>query len=334
LEEAVLPASAWGAFPVRGAFSAFSTPLNNIHATGVGIRHSGNEYVTGDFVLKMFVFDKLEPDKLPAGLEKEWNGLPVDVQALPVQRIRADPAPEGIPPQRERFDPIIGGVSISPLDAPYVGTLGCFVKRTAPGVSEELFALSNNHVLANVDTLPMGTQIVQPGPERGPTRQEDSFAKLHTAIPIHFPTGPMDTTKNHFDAALAIVTDLGRTKTGTMFGGIRYDPGQVMAPVPGQRVVKAGRTTEVRRGTITATNISGTMVNYGSQQAPRIAVFEDTITVVGDHGEPFSLPGDSGSIILDEATGHPVALLFAGDGTTTDGCNLGPLCAALQIWPV
>lgn len=67
---------------------------------------------------------------------------------------------------------------------------------------------------------------------------------------------------------------------------------------------------------------------------PRIAVFENTVEVATPSGDPFSLPGDSGSVILEELTGHPVALLFAGDGRTTTACELGPLCRRLRAWPV
>jgi len=100
------------------------------------------------------------------------------------------------------------------------------------------------------------------------------------------------------------------------------------------RVMKMGRTTGFTRGRITATNVQGVEVNYGTPQFPRIAVFRGITVVVGDGGNPFSLPGDSGSVILEEATGHPVALLFAGDGVKTMACDLGALCQQLGAWPV
>ena len=100
------------------------------------------------------------------------------------------------------------------------------------------------------------------------------------------------------------------------------------------RVMKMGRTTGFTRGIITATNIQGTQVNYGTPQFPRIAVFQDTIRIIGDENKPFSLPGDSGSVILEEATGHPIALLFAGDGVRTTACDLGALCQQLRAWPI
>ncbi len=68
----------------------------------------------------------------------------------------------------------MGGGSIAPVNEAFVGTLGCFLKRSIGGTLQ-IFALSNNHVLADTNRLPVGTAIVQPGPEVGPTNQGDVF---------------------------------------------------------------------------------------------------------------------------------------------------------------
>ena len=56
-------ASTATAFTARGAFSAFATPLSNVHATGVGIRIKGGKIIVDDFVLKVYVFDKQDLGK-------------------------------------------------------------------------------------------------------------------------------------------------------------------------------------------------------------------------------------------------------------------------------
>lgn len=355
------------AFTTQGAFGAFATPLSNVHATGVGIRSKGGEYDPTDHVIKVFVFDKVETAAEAIPKTAEEGDVGVDVEYMPIQVVRAKRPRSGPPrargmrsqrvsatpalapdapqvapeaatltPQRNHLRPIQAGMSISPLDAAFVGTLGCFLLRKQ-GTTEELFALSNNHVLASVDELPIGTRIVQPGPEVHPftTDVANVFAKLHSAIPIQFPGGPgQPPVFNRFDAAIAIITDETLVARGRMFGGVKYDPSKVVPPEPGMRVMKMGRTTGFTSGSIVASNIQGTQVNYGTNQFPRIAVFERTIRIIGDGGAPFSLPGDSGSVILAEATGHPVALLFAGDGTRTTACDLGLLCQVLAAWPV
>jgi hypothetical protein len=351
-------------FQTQGAFGAMATPLANVHATGVGLRSKGGAYDPTDTVIKVFVFDKVQAAVGAIPSTTEEGGVGVDVEYMPIQVVRARrggqkqthsrtparsqrataaaamPSPAATPlagtPQRDRLRPVQGGVSISPLDATFVGTLGCLLVRKNTS-AEELFALSNNHVLANVNDLPVGTPIVQPGPESAPftTPPANIFARLHTVIPIQFPGGAdQPPVFNQFDAAIANVTDTTLVTKTAMFGVTKYDPSKVVTPIPGMRVLKMGRTTGLTSGSIVATNMQGTQVNYGTIQFPRIAVFQNTIRITGDDGKPFSLPGDSGSVILEEATGHPVALLFAGDGTRTTACDLGPLCQHLSAWPV
>jgi hypothetical protein len=343
--EAVAAFNAPGAFAVHGAFAAFATPFSNVHATGVGIRSKGGEY-TNEVVIKVYVFDKVSMPADDAGVLGPWKGVPVDVEQLPIQLVRgpqdqvssaaAVMAPQALTPEQQRRRPVVGGISISPLNADFIGTLGCFLRRKT-ATADQMFALSNNHVLADVDNLPMGTPIVQPGPEVAQTKPADVFAKLEFAIPIHFPTGPNDPTLNRFDAAIARITDSSLIQLKQTLGLPREglpgcDPSAIATPEPNMRVMKVGRTSGFTRGVITATNVQGTQVNYGSQQSPRLAVYRDTIEIVGDNG-PFSRPGDSGSVILEESTGHPVALLFAGDGKTTTACDFGQLCQQLNVLP-
>jgi len=334
---------AMSAFAARGGVSAFSTPLSNVHATGVGIRVRGGKIVPDEFVLKVYVFDKADLGNTTPALMKSYEGVEVDVEPLPIQqalaktgasKAKASAAPAAaaaVPRQRQRQRPIVGGLSIAPANEHFVGTLGCFLRRVSSG-SEQVFALSNNHVLADTNRLLIGTRIVQPGPEVEPTKPGDVFAALSAFIPIQFPASRLEPVANRFDAAIAVVADLGLIRRGRISGINNYVP-QLATPVPGMRVIKSGRTTGVTTGTVTAVNVNQVQVNYGTRTAPRIATFNDTIEIVGDNG-PFSAPGDSGSVILNRDTGRPVALLFAGDGQTTTACDLGGVCRRFQALPV
>jgi len=75
-------------------------------------------------------------------------------------------------------------------------------------------------------------------------------------------------------------------------------------------------------------------VNYGTRQNPIIATFDNAITITGAGGAPFSNPGDSGSVILEKQSGRPVALLFAGDATTTTACDVAAACSRFNVRPV
>ncbi len=354
-------------FAARGGVAAFATPLSNVHATGVGIRTKGDRPVPGEFVLKVYVFEKVDlGEAAPLLTSQPYRGVPVDVEHLPIQRALARKkakskaqkdhgrtasvqtgvglvaAPASVltlasevvlPEQQRRIRPVIGGLSAAPLGASFVGTVGGFL-RGVVGRSERIYALSNNHVFAATDSLGSGTLITQPGPEIAPTTAEDVFAVLTMAVPILFPgSSPAAPVANRYDAAIAHVTDPTLIKRATISGVPNYTA-ELSTPVPGMRVVKSGRTTGVTRGTIHAIGVNGVQVNYGTQLAPRIARFDDTIEIVGDGPEPFSLPGDSGSFILEEESGRPVALLFAGDGVTTTACDLGGICRQFQAIPV
>lgn len=320
------------AFAMHGGVSAFSTPLSNVHATGVGIRVRNGKPVTDEFVLKVYVYDKTDLGNDTPALMKDYAGVEVDVEPLPIQQALSQAAPAAaVPPQRQRHRPVVGGLSIAPINEPFVGTLGCFLRRVSAG-AEQVFALSNNHVLADTNRLPIGTPIVQPGPEVEPAKPGDVFAALSAFIPIQFPASRLHPVTNRFDAAIAVVADLNLIQRGQIFGINNYTP-KLATAVPGMPVIKSGRTTGVTTGVVTAINVDRVQINYGTQTSPRIATFNDTIEIVGDNG-PFSAPGDSGSVILNRDTGQPVALLFAGDGRTTTTCDLGGICRRFQALPV
>lgn len=57
----------------------------------------------------------------------------------------------------QRIRPAVGGCSISPSSREYYGTLGCLVTK-----KNQIFILSNNHVLANLNIVSLCTPILQP----------------------------------------------------------------------------------------------------------------------------------------------------------------------------
>jgi Peptidase family S64 len=201
------------------------------------------------------------------------------------------------PWQQSRHRPLQIGSSIGHY-AVTAGTLGCFVTHAKiKGVG----VLSNNHVLANENDAKRGDAIVQPGRLDGGKRPRDKVASL--AIFQRLRTG----AHNRLDAAIAAVNrnldfdpetveDFGRVKA--------YDP----APVePGLKVVKLGRTTGFTRGEVTAIEVDDVIVNYDSGDF----TFDGQFEIESEQEGPFSLGGDSGSLIMD-AEGHARGLLFAG----------------------
>jgi hypothetical protein len=312
--------------------------MRNIHATGVGVRGDAGKPGPDDFVIKVYVFDKADVHHASEDpfLSKPLQGVAIDVEHLAVQIAfvkrkagrNVKRAAAGNPGQHQQhLRPVPAGVEIGPLGGNFVGTLGCFVRR-GPGGAGPLFVLSNNHVLADVNRFPLGTLHTQPFS----SKQADVIASLSDFEPIRFPA-PGSQPRNVIDAAIASVTDSKQVELRTMLNIANYTP-QLLAPVPGMTVTKAGRTTGVTTGTIRAIRVRGVQVNYGTRQNPIIATFDNAITITGAAGTSFSNPGDSGSVILDQESGRPVALLFAGDATTTTACDVAAACNRFNVRPV
>jgi hypothetical protein len=215
------------------------------------------------------------------------------------------------------------------------GTFGAVVydKKT----KRELI-LSNNHVLANSsdgqDSLcQIGDAIYQPGAYDGGT-PIDLIGHLERFVPIHKEfnqaTCPIalslekiinsvikalrphyqislfkkSNTLNYVDAALATplrdgmvdptILEIGKVK------GKR-------STTAGMNIQKSGRSSGLTKGIVQAVDVT-TKVAYDHNS---YAIFHDQIVAT-----PMALPGDSGSLVLDEEN-YAIGLLFAGSDLST-----------------
>lgn len=302
-------------------FSVFSAltlaprePTWAANIVGVGIGEKYRKGVrTEQIALRVYVVEKFSKEIVQympkdLGILESYEDVPTDVIAVgrPILRqvlVRA----EGINTNYSR--PVPGGFSIGNVNEPAAGTLGCLVKDKND--SSKLYILSNNHVIARQNSASSGEGIVQPGPLDGGVppaiaEYEQRSDRVHTD----------STSMNAVDAALGKVIDrnlvspeiseIGRIKGITRATEKRW-------------VIKNGRTTGFSRGYIEDAN---TTLKIGF--ASGIALFTDQILIRGVPSlsvlsapsagfiTPFSAAGDSGSVILDEATGYAVGLLFAG----------------------
>jgi hypothetical protein len=128
----------------------------NVIGMGIGKRiRQAN--MTDETVVKVYVSRKLpkeilqKKDLIPSSLSYRGKDIPVDVE-------------ESTMPEAQIFSlrsrPIIGGNSIGPVSGG-TGTLGICVSLDEK--TTRAFILSNNHVLAGSNQLPIGTGIMQPG---------------------------------------------------------------------------------------------------------------------------------------------------------------------------
>ena len=233
--------------------------------------------------------------------------LPAQIEDVPVVTkvtgrftVYADP--------KTRFSrPVPIGVSSGHPDVT-AGTIGCRVKDGSGNV----YALSNNHVYANINEAAIGDNVLQPGTYDGGQDPEDAIGTLYDYEPIAF-----DGSNNYIDAALA-ATSTANVGTATPSGDGYGTPGTttVSASV-GLKVQKYGRTTVWTHGEVSELNVTVDVCyeSRGPFKCVKLARFVDQISITPG---TFSDGGDSGSLIVtDDSNKNPVGLLFAGSDTRT-----------------
>src|SRR6266481_8850749 len=209
------------------------------------------------------------------------------------------------------------------------GTLGSLLIRNG-----SFYILSNNHVLARSDQAILGEPISQPGivDTNCSTVGTNTVANLTAFVNL-------EGSGTNVDAAIALIVPgavdltgsillLGSTATGsTPDAGPPHQGRGILASI-GEHVAKSGRTSGLSCSTVAATNLS-TSVTYQTQcngGTSFTVMYRNQVSVSGGG---FSAGGDSGSLIVDQVTADPVALLYGGSDTDTVGNPVGDVLTAL-----
>ena len=183
--------------------------------------------------------------------------------------------------------------------------------------------LCNGMALRRVDTTTYGMRV-SPDERRGEdvadTRPRSAEHRPRRAPWVHRRHGMRAGAVHGDSARQRPVADPVR-RVGVLAEpapAIELRPGEMAEAVPGMIVHKTGRTTRHTRGRVRAVNVNNYLVDVGVA----VARFDGQVVIETDAArQPFSRPGDSGSLIVDE-DGRPVALLFAGSASGGAG-NVG-----------
>lgn len=278
---------------VAAAASQGPTGLGNVVGAGIGEKLIDG-MPTGQLAVKVLVKEKLSPQEISADalVPESIGDVPTDVDAV------GDVTAEMF---TARLRPAPGGVSIGNCQRVLAGTLGCLVRR-----GNLLFILSNNHVMALVNTSPLNTGIPQPGRLDGGVCNADIIARLTQFIPINFTAGVC----NFVDAAIARTSPALVDRRILRPGGVRQPLAAPTAqPALNMLVQKSGRTTQYTRGLIDMVNVT---INVSYAPLGGVARFCRQFRVRNVAGGDFSRPGDSGSLVTTFPANRPVGLLFAG----------------------
>ncbi len=249
------------------------------------------------------------------------ENIPDHVDGVPVEKVVTGPFVAGSDPTtRRRPAPV--GFSVGHPNI----TAGTYGARVQDG-SGNVYMLSNNHILADINSASIGDPTLQPGPTDGGSDPGDRIAELADYEPIDF------SNDNVMDAAISQALNPDSLSVSTPsddgYGTPSSTPltldsdgdGNVDSGVVGTAVQKYGRTTGLTSGEVSEINVTTEVcyvcANPLCTQCSQSATMVDQIAVTpGD----FSDGGDSGSLIVtNDGNNQPVALLFAGSDTRTLG---------------
>jgi hypothetical protein len=286
------------AFALRKGKRYQPAPGVNLVGMGIGEKVAAGKR-TGEMCVKVFVAKKFPQGKVGAAnrIPAAIGGIPTDIEGVGYPR-------KFQIPQRQRHRPVPGGVSVGldfhAVDYRFAGTLGVIVSdRKNPG---RVYALSNNHVLADENRVNTGAGVMQPGTLDG-GRNADRVARLTRYVPLRF-----NNQRNWMDAAIAEFDRSAGADRSILGIG---PPTGAASPALGLLVRKSGRTTGLTEGIVRVVNFDLFNVEY-DQGMVRV---DDVVVIEGTAGS-FSSQGDSGSAIVDPQ-GRVVALLFAGSPQVT-----------------
>jgi hypothetical protein len=314
--------------------------LPNVIGMGIGYKKRGREDTDEPAVI-FFVDKKVPAEALGIDdiIPKRIAGKPTDV--IEVGEIQ-------LLGRTGRQRPAVPGLSIGHYKVT-AGTFGAVVKDRN---NDELLILSNNHVLANASDghdgkSKIGDPVYQPGSYDGGT-SDDMIGHLVRFVPFSRYTRDVDcklasmgvrtanalikTVRPHYNLRLETMgatnlvdCALARPTKPELIRPEIMEIGRVKGTAeftPGTPIRKSGRTSGLTSGTVKAVKVS---LNVNMGHGNDVVRFNDQVMA-----ELKSLPGDSGSLIVDEDN-RAVGLLFAGSNDYTVFNPIQTVCDNLGV---
>lgn len=272
-------------------FRKFSNVLedDNVVAVGVSEKHVNAETV-GELTVCFYVKKKLPPSQVDGS-----RMVPAVINMPGDKAVFTDVKELGVlvPEIQHKKRPIESGYSIGHPKVT-AGTLGAIVRK-----GRKYHVLSNSHVLANSGKGKKGDPILYPGVADGGKLPADVVAVLTDFVPF-------DTSGNlvnHVDAALAAIDPelYPHLKMAIYKAKSQHSTGVAKR---GMKIAKSGRTTGKTRGEVIDVNFRFVLKYPGV--GGKVGFIDQVLCTRYSDG------GDSGSIVVDTATGKIVGLHFAG----------------------
>lgn len=232
--------------------------------------------------------------------------------------------------------PLVLGSSVSHFDGK-TGTLGGFLFDPNDGCK---YVLSCNHVFALCNEAKEGDKVLHPGSDDSPSLAANKIGELSSYVSYL-----TENTQNGSDSALARLDDHINVSGNIIPDGMSNSGELVLPlvngyPVEGAVVEKVGRTTGHTKGTVNSVSLDNVEVEYNvvvkGRSHKRTYVFDNVIEIKShDRKTPFSLRGDSGSLVYSRIGEklYGLGMVFAGaQFSDWDGQGHEPvtLCCTLR----
>ena len=261
---------------------------------GIGIHPTAE----GDYALAVRVERKKDiPEHLVSKLREEAKKSKAKFDYRAVEEIN-------FLSNREPIRPLTPGLSIGQsIDSEGSGTLGMFVCFKE---DSKLLILSCAHVLAYPRPI-LNQSIVQPGCPYGGKRNTDSCIARLSAF-----RSPFNEGINTVDAAVAVLKNQNQsldTHHIPEIGRIVGITSEIHKPM---KVSKFGSESHLTSGTVSAFELE---ISISVPDRGERIYFENQIEIQPLDSQLFSIPGDSGSVVVNDDNKEVVGLLFAGSKT-------------------
>jgi hypothetical protein len=344
----------------------FFAQIEGVVGVGFGQKQTGGQY-KDDIAIIVFVREKKKEEEIAPEqrIASSFEGYLTDVRTL------LDTIP-GTCDNTASYDTIQGGIQICPENGPSAGTiqegtLGCIVRKRNDASRENVYLLSNKHVLQNQNSG-VGGYIYHPFPpgkgssnSLGPVQDGGTYGNVPFTAP-----GSTSPTTFFIDCAIARV-DLDSkcfgstcTKDTTHYAesiiDLQVNSVNTMSDVRNiindvsivnTIVFKVGRTTGKTQGTVKAVNVSVSTVGDPTVAGSPPLIGQNCIEIAFDRTSTpnglnckghswFAEQGDSGSMVVD-AQNRVIGIISQvpppGSPTVSSAaaCHILPILDSLSI---
>ncbi len=292
--------------------------INGNLGTALGFKKRTGQPLSKEPAIIVFVPQKINPKWIPESqvIPKQLEGPDGLECALDVVEGGKAETEKDVPPAVDELterlrgwdDQVWAGSQVSHWvnqdEGSYsIGTLGAFARKRD---DEALGFLTNQHV-----GIEPGKKLLHPVPWGTPLGTTEKVIEYVTDEDWYGPLVDEPSTWVRVDCAFVrLVPDFNLADINPhMIGVGQLGPVKSISlddmSIIGQKVLRVGRTTGLRRGTVVA-------FGYEFVDARDATGYTDLL-IIGDNDVPFSTHGDSGSLIVtDGGQFNPIGLLWGG----------------------